>query len=36
VMHLDEASKAAPDATRKRYEAIDAASSKPKAPGSAQ
>jgi para-nitrobenzyl esterase len=28
VMHLDETSKAAPDATRKRYEAIDAVTSK--------
>jgi hypothetical protein len=27
-MHLDETSKAAPDATRKRYEAIDAVTSK--------
>jgi para-nitrobenzyl esterase len=36
VMHLDETSKASPDATRKRYETIDAVSSKPKAPGSAQ
>jgi para-nitrobenzyl esterase len=36
VMHLDETSKAAPDALRKRYEAIDAISSKPKAQGSAQ
>jgi para-nitrobenzyl esterase len=36
VMHLDETSKASPDTTRKRYETIDAVSSKPKAPGSAQ
>jgi para-nitrobenzyl esterase len=36
VMHLDETSKASPDATRKRYETIDAVSSKPKAPGSAR
>jgi para-nitrobenzyl esterase len=36
VMHLDETSKAAPDAQRKRYEAIDAISVKPKTPGSAQ
>ena len=35
VMHLDETSKAGPDAQRMRYEAIDAFS-KPKAPGSAQ
>ena len=36
VMHLDETSKAAPDLMRKRYETIDAISSKPKAQGSAQ
>ena len=36
VMHLDETSKAAPDAQRKRYEAIDAFGSKPKPAGSAQ
>jgi para-nitrobenzyl esterase len=35
VMHLDETSKAAPDAQRKRYEAIDSLSAPPKA-GSAQ
>ena len=35
VMHLDETSKAAPDAQRKRYEAIDSLSTPPKA-GSAQ
>ena len=36
VMHLDETSKAAPDLMRKRYETIDAISSKPKAQGSAR
>jgi para-nitrobenzyl esterase len=36
VMHLDETSKAAPDALRKRYEAIDVMSGKPKPQGSGQ
>ncbi len=36
VMHLDETSKAAPDALRKRYEAIDSLSGKPRTQGSGQ